>query len=656
MLLICALLVGQVPAAQADERSDFILQMARVDLHLRKQEFTEAAQKLGQIQKEFHSDPIFQRYSQRALANLYSAKVHRVGSEVSAQNQVHQRLRVTRRKKDADAGSDQSLDNRGWQVNEHLESDLRLKGDWRGRFVMDVDGFKNGHNDLRYRTVLADVYEGRKHLALGDSSSFPSPYFLRGSRLRGLNLMLDGGVHEFQGVVGAYPFWLEGRDAYIYPRSVWGLRDSVRLFEERFQFSAGVIQTRDNERIRTDDGANPQARVSTANQPRDNVVLSLDQGWKLIPNVWWLKASEAYSWTDENLLQDRFGDNTKLRDPSFTVESLMIQPWVRWNALYQRTGPDFRVLTDLPSGAVSNVKDITSDRQLIEQYLDFNPIGPFDLDVGASWIRNDLDHDSTVAHTRQGWYTANLGILTPRGWPRPRFRGTWIDTVSVPGSTTRPSQVRRLDLRQEISHSIRGTQISGFAEYQTERPQADKDRFDEDEVWSVGTRLARTVLKRILMSPHYKYSHFDEVFNEKRYRGIRHETGLSNSIRLWSTASLGLSYTFLHGKRNSPTGTELVHMEGHAGTATLTWPYSLYNRSRKSKWLISPAVTLHLADYSDKLMRRPLLATRLTTGYEVFRNWKVELMGEFRYDNDKKGDRIRTEESRLWLLWTSEWK
>ena len=184
----------------------------------------------------------------------------------------------------------------------------------------------------------------------------------------------------------------------------------------------------------------------------------------------------------------------------------------------------------------------------------------------------------------------------------------------------------------------------------------DKGSFDEEETWALGTRLATALVDRILVSPHYKYSHLDDLFNEARQRGIRHEAGLSNSIRLWSTASLGLSYHFLHGKWNSPAGTGLVDLEGHAGTATFTWPYTLYSPNRRRKWTASPAVTLHVTDLTERLEQRPLLVTRLTTGYEVARDWRVELSGEFRYDNDKDGDRIRTEESRLWLLWVSEWK
>jgi len=628
-----------------------MLLMARVDYHLHRQEFDRAAYELGQVPKEFQDTALFQIYSQRVLSALYSTQARKRKSALSSTPRIHERLRVVRRKHDASRGSDQTFDNRGWAIGQHLEAHTDLVSNIKGRFVLDLEGFRNGHNDLRYRTLLADFSRDNAHLALGDIASFPGEHFLRGSRFRGVHLSLDAGVHQWQALAGGYPFWLEDRDAYIYPRTVWGVRDRVKLFEDRFHFALGLIQTRDSEKIRT---------IDPINRPRDNVVLSFDQMWKVIPDVWWVRASEAYSWTDDNLLTDRFGDNTKLKDTSFLVESTVLKPWVRWDASFQRVGPDFRIHTDIPSGSVVNVKAFTSDRQLIEHRLDFRPMGPLDLDLKASWMRNDLDRDETVEQTREGWYTMDLGILTPSHWPRPRFRATWIDTTSSPGSTTRPGQVRTLKFRHETLHTLGKWDLTGFAEYETERPMQDKDRFDEEERWSIGTRLGIPWMERILVSPYYRYVHFDEVFNETRSQGIRHEAGLSNSIRLWSTASLSLGYDFIHGKRNRPAGDALAHIEAHTGTLNFSWPYTHYSADRRKKWTLSPWFTFYLAHTDQDLEHRPLLATRLTAGYEVFQNWKVELSGEFRYDKDEKDENaltdIRTEESRLWLTWTSQWR
>ncbi len=627
--------------------SDYVLQLARVDYFLRKADYTRAADELGRVPKRHHGELLFRHYLDKVLAGLYGPPAGRAAltTERVVRNRASQRLRVTRKQRDADTRSDQTPDNRGWQVNQHLEADVEGKDNLRTRWVLDLEGYRNGHNDARYRTVLADFYtDPTHHLALGDSATFPGNYFMRGSRVRGMNLLLSGPEHEFQAVLGAYPFWLESRDQYIYPRDVMGLHDRWRLFGDRVRFAANLIKSRDSEKIRT---------IDVVNQPRDNTVFSLDQEVKLIPDVWFLKASEAWSTTDDNLIEDRFGDTSKLKDSAFILESLLIQPWGRSNTFFQRTGPDFRLLNDIPSGSVVNSKGFTSDRQLIEEHLDFNPWGPLDLDLEASWQRNNLDSDSGIEQTRQSWYTANLGILVPPEWPRPRLRGTWIDTTSVPGSTTRSAEVRTFDLRQELTYYLQGIHWTQFADFVTERPVRDQGAFDEEERWSVGTRLGIPLIERILVSPHYRFLAFDELFDEVREKGISHEAGVNGSVRLWSTASLGLSYTFLHGKLTNPGGTRMVHAEGHAGTASFTWPYTGYRWDRKRKLTFFPGVTIHLTDLSQKSEQRPLIVTRLTTAYEAFADWKVELMGEYRYDDDKRGDRIRGEESRLWLLWSS---
>ncbi len=642
---------GVVPpsALAAEPGSEYVLQMARVDLMIRKHQFVEAAEELGRVPKGHHSDPLFQRYLGKVLAGLYSppSRTSSGGPGLEARNRTIQQLRVTRRRQDSDARSDQSFDHDGLQVNEHLETDLKTKDSIRARLVLDLDGFKDGHNDLRYRTLLADLYKDSSHLALGDSATYTAPYFLRGSRLRGVDLLLSGERHEFQALVGAYPHWLEDRDQYIYPRSVVGVRDRWQFLEDRLRFGANFVKTRDTEKIRT---------IDVANQPRDNTVFSLDQEMKLIPDVWFLKASEAYSTTDDNLLQDRFGDNRKLKDSSLTVESLLIRPWAQWTSRFQRTGPDFRLLGDISSGSVVNSKGFTADRQIIDQLLDLSPMGPFDLDLEASWNRNNLDDDDTIAEIRQGWYTANLGVLVPEGWPRPRFRGTLTDTVSTPGSTTRPIHSRAVSLRSELAHYAEGIHFTEFLEYQGEFPVKDQKSFSPEENWALGTRFAATLLERVLVSPYYTYRLTDEDFDEARVRGTQHEAGISSSIPLWSTASLGLGYTFLHRQLADPNGTRLTPNEGHTGTASITWPYTHYSWNKRRKVSVFPSVTAYLTDLKNKLEKRPSISSRMTLGYELFQQWKAELMGEFLFDRDPDGDRIRTEESRIWMLWTSQWQ
>ncbi|MBI3333099.1 MAG: hypothetical protein HYZ93_03290 [Candidatus Omnitrophica bacterium] len=650
-LLLLTASSSQLTAVFAEELShEQALSLSRGDYLYRQRQFELALQEYGQLPKTLQKNQVFRERVEGGLEALYRSRKkpgRRAPAAGAAARAVTEQVRVVRRKEDSDRNSDQSFDGDGLQVNEHLTGRIPIRGELQGRFVMDLDGFKDGHNDLRYRTLLADLFEGPSHLGIGDSASFRSPYFLRGSRLRGMDLLLIGPVHEFQAVAGAYPFWLEERDEYIYPRTVWGLRDRWRLFDDRLRFGGNLIQTRDNEKVRT---------IDTANQPRDNVVVSLDQELKLIPEVWFLKAAESYSDTDDNLLSNRFGENTKLKDASFMVESLIIQPWVRSTSRFERTGPDFRLLEDIPSGGVTTSKGITADRQFVQETLDFSPWGPLDLDLEGSWMRNNLDDDDNIGEIRQSWATANLRFLTPFGWPRPGIRQTWTDTVTVPGSVTRPSQTRNLQTEFELSRRLLSVDWTGFADYEVEHPLKDRNSFDEEERWSLGTRLSRPLGERLLVNGRYQFQEFDELFDEVREDGIRHEASGGGSLRLWFNASLSAQYTFQHGKLIDPGGTRLVHAEEHAGTLGFSWPYSRVSRDRRRKLSFSPGVTAHFSDFSKGLSRRPLLAGRLGLQLEAMRDWKLELMGEFRYDKDSDRQAVRTEESRMWLLWTSHWK
>ncbi len=668
-VLILSAIRYTLPAVALAEEvgSPEALRFASADFLYRQQRFSEALEQFGQLPKTAHQDPGFRQRVGRALEALYQPqeKDLRLKSQAAANARVIQRLRVVRRKYDADQNSDQSGDNRGLQVNEHLEAETQGLNDSKARFVMDLDGFKNGHNDVRYRTLLADFFKGSSHFALGDSASYPSPFFLRGSRFRGLNFLMSGERNEFQAVLGAYPVWLESRDEYVYPRTVWGIRDRIEALEDRLKFGVNLIQTRDSEKIRTEDGANPQARVGVEIQPRDNIVFGLDQEFLLIPDVWMVKAGEGYSVTDDNLLEDRFGDTTKLKDTAFYLESTFSQPLVRWQGSLERIGPDYRFLTDLPQGAVNSPKDVRADTLRMIQSLDFNPLGPLDLDLEASWARNNLDHDAAIEQTRQSWYTANLGILTPPAWPRPYLRSTLVKTVSVPGSADRPSQTVTWDVAGELNKSFGLTAWAGFAGYQVESPQADRGIFDEKETWGLGTRVSRPLGERLLASVRYQYQQKEEdefvdgVFDGRRWRSPSQGYELNGhlNVRLWSTASLGLSETFSRGRLKIPEPNRMrFTTHGYATTAALSWPYTRFSRDRKRKLSVSPGLTYHLTDIGRDLEERALFTGRLRLAYEALQDWKVELMGEFRSDDDDENDRVDTEASRLMLLWTSYWR
>ena len=170
--------------------------------------------------------------------------------------------------------------------------------------------------------------------------------------------------------------------------------------------------------------------------------------------------------------------------------------------------------------------------------------------------------------------------------------------------------------------------------------------------------------RRFTFSPHYTYRISDEDIDVvrdldlERLRVVtnRHETGVSTSYRLWDTSSVGVSYDYFSGRIPAYAGARLVEVTGHSGTASFTWPYTRNLRGNRRKLSVFPGLFFHLSDLSQDMGRRPLATSRLTMAYEVFHSWKVELMGEFRYDDNEDLGHADTEESRLWLLWKSEWK
>ena len=178
--------------------------------------------------------------------------------------------------------------------------------------------------------------------------------------------------------------------------------------------------------------------------------------------------------------------------------------------------------------------------------------------------------------------------------------------------------------------------------------------------------MATTFLERVLVSPHYTYGfsdnqeeiYVDGVHRPQPVKAIHHEAGLSTSTRLWSTASLGLAYTFLHGKLTPPEGgARVTPTQGNSATASFTWPYTRHSWNKRRKLTVFPSVNTHFTDLERGLQKRPAVSSSLSLAYEVMQDWKAELRGEFLFDKDREdSDRVRTEEYRLWMLWTAQWR
>ena len=105
-----------------------------------------------------------------------------------------------------------------------------------------------------------------------------------------------------------------------------------------------------------------------------------------------------------------------------------------------------------------------------------------------------------------------------------------------------------------------------------------------------------------------------------------------------------------------PGGLLLTPTEGHSGTANFTWPYTRHSWNKRRKLTVFPAIAAQFTDLSRPLEKRPVISSQLSLAYEVMQDWKAELRGEFLFDRDPAGDRIRSEEHRIWMLWTKQWQ
>ena len=650
-----------------------LLVLGRVEQLTRQGQWDAAATELGRLQGAAQDSPAAKQYMQQTLARLYLPPVPAATIEAltppegsaRARGPAGPRLvgqtRITHRHSDAETHSDKVFDERGWQYNTQwlAEGDT---ANWRHTVRASVDGYQDDRNDLRPRQFSYQMKREGVRITTGDVRNYlthhkvndPSNplenytgYTLRSTQLRGLDVQLNSDQNDFHVMAGVAPYFLSASDDYIYPRQIYGARESYQFVPwYRAAIAGSYVRDRDE----------PIEHIDSTIQPRETGIVSVEQDLTIIPHHWAINTENAYSTTDDNLRPDRFGNNVKLKDFAHGVFS----EW-HWSAVhilgtYERIGPQFRAPSDIAAVGTINSKNVSADREHITLRVYPKRLGPLTSSFMYGRTQNNLSDQSDVERTREHWITAEGALDLPAPWPRPSLRGTFIRTITVPGSEFEAPYRWTYDLATDLYKQW--ATIDWTAGYQYwQVADDDSTGFDNEYRRAFSLQAGRGLWPGAYVSGRGSWARVQDRFDLTTMR--RHnelDSGLTISSRLWSTASLSVGYDYQD--LGAPIVVEpAVQTAGGGITQTVSsafmWPYTWRLRGDRT-FSLAPSIQASYVDSSDDLQRHYTVGERLTARYAIRDNWRWELMCEHRRDRDNDIADVRAEVWRVWLLLSSK--
>jgi len=650
--------------------SQDLLTLGRVEHFSQRRQWEAAAAELGRLPKSAQESLAAKTYFRTVLPHLYTPPRPAVPSPrttaparkppASRRPRVTVQSRVSHRHLDAEANADQIFDERGWQYHNlwMAEGDA---GGWRHVLRGAVDGYQNGDNDLRPRQLSYQIRRDDARVTVGDIRSYltlhktmdPSNplashtgYTLRSTQLRGIDLQLLTERNDFHLMAGGAPFFLGPSDEYIYPRTIFGVRDSY-AFTTWYRAGVGASYVRDEDE-RT-------GHINAAIQPRETAILAFEQDLKPIPGHWEINTENAYSVTDDNLRPNRFGENVKLKDTAHSVFSEWRWPAIRVLGAYERIGPEFLAPSDIATIGTINSKNVSADREHLTLRVYPRRLGPLFGDLLYARTRNDLDDDDAVEMTREHWITAQGGLQLPRRWPQPGGRATFIRTTSVPGSRFSAASRWVYDLSGDLRTRWWGIHWTGGYQY-LQTANDDWTGFDDEYRRTVSLQAGRPLWPGGYLSTRVVRTRAQDLFNNTTLRShTERESHVTLSSRLWSTASLSASYTYQDRGATLVVDPALQTAAGgviQTVSSAFAWPIT--KRLRHGRTLtLAPSLHFHYADASDELQQHPAVGARVTARYAVPDAWRWEFLLEHRQDDDQEIARVRSQEWRAWLLLTT---
>lgn len=667
-VLMAALVVGPLPAASAEPlSSQDLLALGRADHWAQQGRWDAAATELGRLPHASQENPAVKRYVARTFGRLYGpsdrapAGVAASPAPPSARGpRIVTQARIAHRRYDPEQRSDRSLDDLGWQYNTSGLLEADDAAGWRHVVRASVDGIQNDINDLRPRHLSYQTRRDGVRVTTGDIRTYLTShhtsgitdyeytgYTLNSVRVRGLDMMLANDRHDLHLVGGVTPYYLSPSDEYIYPRQIYGIRESYRP-TAWYRAALGAAYARDfDERIE---------HVDPAIQPREFSVIAMEQDLTVIPDRWTVNAESAYSVTDDNLQPNRFGDNVKLRGWAHHVRS----EW-RWAPLriighYERVGPEFRAPANVGANGV-NSTTVPPDREHYLLRLYPRRMGPLFGQVVYGGSRNNLDDDASVEMTREEWLTAQGGLALPEPWPQPDARLTLTRTVSVPGASHRFSPDKRWLYNLDTSLRKRWWEIDWTGGYGYWEMTPD-DGYDREYRRTFSLQAGRRLWwPGLYGSSRLAWTRAHDLFNNATMRRrTEREANVTLSSRLWSTSSLSVGYTYQDLGVGLLVDPDLQTARGgilHTFSSSFVWPYAKRLRWGRALELF-PSLHFHYTDASDDQQRHPALASRFTARYRVRDAYRWELAFEHRMDDDDEIASVSVEEWRVWLALTSK--
>ena len=233
---------------------DVMSALGQIDHLCQQRRWEEALQALGQLPKETQDTTLVKQYLSFVAPRVYKAtrpKPKPMAEESKRKWKMPSTIvqhRTALRTTDAERQSDHDFDNRGRQYN------TMFKAEWghparRHLLRGSLDGYQNGVNDLRPRKLTYQYRTDRARWTFGDVRNYLSRhkvsdpvnplaeytgYTIRSAQLRGLDLEINTGRNQFHAMAGVAPFFFSPRDDTIYPRQIYGIRDSYQ-FHDRYR-------------------------------------------------------------------------------------------------------------------------------------------------------------------------------------------------------------------------------------------------------------------------------------------------------------------------------------------------------------------------------------------------------------------------------------
>lgn len=529
--------------------------------------------------------------------------------------------------------SDKSFTPDGFFIAERVRLDTNIER-WRNTISLDARYHDNDHEDARLRRFTYALSEpGGMYFIAGDTSTRLSRYTLRGMYYRGLDFAMKSDTNEFKILVGAEPHFLTktqehtNRDnGYIYPRKVFAVRDAYKVMED-YKVGVSFMELRDSERVRT---------IDPNYNPKLNRVVAFDQNIEAVPGIWRIETENAYSTSDEDRTdKDILIKEEKLKDFAHYIRSALEVPKFRLINSYERIGSDFRSYADLASTSVTWLSGLTSDREKIDNYLEYRPFefDPVYLDFYFSRIRSNLDKDNDIEMNQQTNYGTDVRFAPDcSSWlPQAAVRLKFLDTLGVAGSQYASNDVTDRDVIFELAKRLYGIDLN--------TSYTNRKAIENTETWGsysniYDLRMAKELTDMVLLSSAYSHSNtYKDQEGEESTTARKDYFNINTALQLWAGANLSFGYGY---EDNTDSTGVFEDIKTNTYSTTFSWPFNKYILRSGSELTLAPYITYQFVDdWHNNYASRYEWTAAVDTTYQIAKDHRISLNVLYREDDQE---------------------